>query len=127
MHRWPARSMSPDFQALPSRARVYIGLTAALGVIVLIVAAASWESPDLLKYSAFLLVAVFSSGMRLSVPGVAGTLPVTFLFVLFGVVELTQPETVVLGSVVTLIQCYWNQPGRPRLAKVIFNIASMAL
>jgi diguanylate cyclase (GGDEF)-like protein/putative nucleotidyltransferase with HDIG domain len=95
--------------------------------VVLITAAATWESPDLLKYGAFLLVAVFSSGMRLSVPGITGTLSLTFLFVLFGVVELTQPETILLGSFVTLIQCYWNQSHRPRPAKVIFNIASMAI
>jgi diguanylate cyclase (GGDEF)-like protein/putative nucleotidyltransferase with HDIG domain len=99
----------------------------ALGLGVLALEITNWESPDLLKYGGFLMVAIFSSGMRLSVPGVAGTLSLTFLFVLFGVIELNGPETVVMGAVLTFIQCYWNQPERPRRAKVFFNVAAMTL
>lgn len=112
---------------LPARARIYIGLTTLFGIVVLSLAAFKWESPDLLKYGGFLMVAIFSCGMRISVPGITGTLSLTFLFVLFGVVELTGPETVVLGSLVTLLQCYWNQPQRTRLAQVLFNVSSMAV
>ena len=61
------------------------------------------------------------------VPGVTGTLSLTFLFVLFGIVDLTGPETILLGAVMTLVQCYWNQPKRTRPAQVIFNVASMAV
>ena len=42
---------------------------------------------------------------------------------LFGVVELNAPETMVLGALVTLVQCYWNQPERPRAAQVVFNVS----
>ena len=119
--------MSPVSTPLPSRARTYVGLTTALGLTVLGLAAINWQSPDLLKYGCFLLVAIFSCGMRISVPGITGTLSLTFLFVLFGVVELTEPETVVLGSVVTLLQCFWNQPRRPRFAQLLFNVSSMAV
>jgi diguanylate cyclase (GGDEF)-like protein/putative nucleotidyltransferase with HDIG domain len=90
-------------------------------------AAMNWESPDLLKFAGFLLIAIFSSGMRIGVPGQTSTLSLSFLFVLFGVIELTGPETIVLGSLVTLIQCYWNRPKRPRLSAVIFNVAAAAL
>ncbi len=119
--------MNLDSAPLPLRARKYIGFTSALGLAVLVIAIANWESPDLLKYGGFLAVAIFSSGMRISVPGITGTLSLTFLFVLFGVVQLSGPETVVLGALVTLVQCYWNQPERPRVAKVVFNVASMAV
>ena len=119
--------MSSAIQPLPPKARLFIGLVAALGIGVLSLSCANWESPDLLKYAGFLMVAIFSSGLRIQVPRVTGTLSLTFVFVLFGVVQLTAPETVVLGAVVTLIQCYWNQPHRPRIAQVIFNISSMTL
>jgi diguanylate cyclase (GGDEF)-like protein/putative nucleotidyltransferase with HDIG domain len=118
--------MSLDSNPLPTRARRYIGLTTLLGFIVLALAVTHWQSPDLLKYGGFLMVALFSAGMRISVPGITGTLSLTFLFVLFGVVELTESETVVLGALATLVQCYWNQPKRPRFEQVLFNVTLMA-
>jgi diguanylate cyclase (GGDEF)-like protein/putative nucleotidyltransferase with HDIG domain len=119
--------LEPTYPALPKKALLYIQATALLGLTVLVLALAGWESPDLLKYGGFLAIGLFSSGMRISVPGVTGTLSLTFLFVLFGIVDLTGPETILLGAVMTLVQCYWNQPQRPRPAQVIFNVASMAV
>ena len=47
---------------LPRKARVYIALTTALGAASLVaVRIVTWDSPDFLKYGAFLLVAVASS------------------------------------------------------------------
>ncbi len=119
--------MNPAIDVLSTRARVYIALTVALATGVLAWNLANWESPDLLKFGGFLMVAICSSGMRISVPGITGTLSLTFLFVLFGVVELTQAETVALAALMTVVQCYWNQPKRPRAAKVAFNVATMVL
>ena len=40
---------------------------------------------------------------------------------LFGIVELTASETVVLAATVTLVQCFWNQKQRPGLEQIAFN------
>src|SRR4029079_16657962 len=84
-----------------------------------------WDSPDLLKYFAFLLVAIFSVGTRITAPGATGTLPVTFLFVLLGVLDLTPSETVVLASVVAAVQCLWESSGRARIEQELFKVATM--
>ncbi len=70
---------------------------------------------------------MFSVGARISAPGVITSLPLTNLFVLFGVAELSGPETILLGSVVTLVQCFWNESGRPRLAQAAFGVGTMAM
>jgi diguanylate cyclase (GGDEF)-like protein/putative nucleotidyltransferase with HDIG domain len=88
---------------------------------------AGWDSPDLLRFLAFFGIAILSSGMRINVPELTGTLSLTFLFALFGLIELTPSETVLMASVMTLIQCYWNRPKRPRPAKVVFNAATMVI
>src|SRR5580704_14968620 len=119
--------MSAILDPLPAKARNYIGVTTLVGGAVVCMALAHWESQDLVKFASFLLVAILSCGMRIRVPGITGTLSLTFMFVLFGIVELTPPETILLGMLVTLIQCYWNRPARPRSAQVIFNVSSMAL
>ncbi len=117
--------MTREPAPLSLAARIYIGLFAALAAYVVVNAAANWESPDLFEFGGFLLVAIGSAGMNITVPGITGTLSLTFLFVLFGIAELTMPETLFLGAVVTLVQCYWNRPERPPLSKVVFNVSSM--
>src|SRR5947209_7777892 len=112
---------------LAPRAAMYIRITAALAVIVFAVELVGWESPDLLRFLAFFAIAILASGMRINVPGLTGTLSLTFLFVLFGLIELTPSETILMASVMTLIQCYWRQQPKPRAAKVLFNVASMII
>jgi diguanylate cyclase (GGDEF)-like protein/putative nucleotidyltransferase with HDIG domain len=119
--------MRPETEPLPVRARIYIGLTAALALYALATTAANWDSPDLFEYGGFLLMALCSSGMRISVPGTTETLSLTFLFVLFGIAELTTPETVTLAAAVTLMQCYRNKVERPRPARTLFNVASITV
>lgn len=116
----------PLYPALPQKALLYIHATALLGLAVLTLAVVNWDSPDLFKYGGFLAVAVFSAGVRIGVPGGTNALPLAFLFVLFGIADFTGPETVILGAATTLVQCYWNEPQRPRLSQIVFDVSSMA-
>ena len=90
-------------------------------------ASVNWYSPDLFKFAGLLTIAAFSFGARITVPGAAGSLPLTFVFVLVGVLDLTGPETIVLAGLLTLGRCLWNQPSRPQAEQVLFNVAIMAL
>jgi diguanylate cyclase (GGDEF)-like protein/putative nucleotidyltransferase with HDIG domain len=114
-------------QQLPGKARVYIGLVSLLGALALAVAVSGWESPDLLKFAGFLALATLSVGIRFEAPGITSGLPLSLLFVLFGVAELTASETVVLAASVTLVQCLWNQKQGPRLEQITFNISTITL
>ena len=107
--------------------RVYIGFLFLLGAVSLGVAASGWNSPDLLKFAGFLAVATLSAGIQFNAPGVTSALSLSLLFTLFGVVELTVSETVILSCTVTLVQCFWNQQRRPSLQQIAFNVATMAL
>jgi diguanylate cyclase (GGDEF)-like protein/putative nucleotidyltransferase with HDIG domain len=117
----------PVFKPLVAKARLLVLLTGVLGCFVVASSLATWESADLLKYTGFLLMAVFSSRMRIRVPGMPGTLSLNFIFVLFGLVDLSSSETIVLGALVTLVQCLWSTERRPRPAQVVFNTAAMTV
>jgi diguanylate cyclase (GGDEF)-like protein/putative nucleotidyltransferase with HDIG domain len=117
----------PIFKPLAAKARLLVLITGILGTFVIATSAATWESADLLKYVGFLLMAIFSSRMRISVPGMPGTLSLNFVFVLFGLVDLSSSETILLGALVTLVQCLWNTDRKARPAQVIFNTAAMAV
>lgn len=71
--------------ALPTRTRTFVALTSLVGLLAIAIALMEWESADILKFAAFLAVATFSAGVRINVPGVMTPLPLTGLFVLFGV------------------------------------------
>ena len=112
---------------LAPKVRLFVGITGFLGIVVLALAIGEWESADLVKYTGFLLMAVCCSGMRISVPGMPGTLSLNFIFVLFGLVDLSASETVVLGAIVTVVQCLWNHERKARRAQVIFNTSVMTV
>ena len=117
----------PIFKPLEAKARLLVLITGILGTFVVATSLTSWESADLLKYTGFFLMAVFSSRMRISVPGMPGTLSLNFVFVLFGLVDLSPSETIVMGAFVTLVQCLWSTDRKARPAQVVFNTAAMAV
>ena len=113
--------------ALPGGARLLLALALAGGAAVLAETALSWQSPDLIKFGAFLLVSLFSAGARVRVPWVTEPFSLSYLFVLLGLVELTGPETILLALGVAIVECYWNQPHRPRAAFAFFRVALMTI
>src|SRR5256884_4083580 len=52
----------------------------------------------------FRSLALLASGMKVSLPGVHGTMSVIFLFILIGVRELTLAQTLLMGVLGTVIQ-----------------------
>ena len=84
-----------------------------------------WESHDGLRFVCYLLVALLASGLKVQLPGIDGTMSVNFLFILLGILELSVPETLVIGCASGLVQCLWNTRTAPAPIKVIFNVFSM--
>ncbi len=83
-----------------------------------------WTEPS--RYLCYLALALLASGMKVNLPGVHGTMSVIFLFILIGVRELTLAQTLLMGVLGTMIQCYWKPKSWPKPIHVAFNIASMA-
>jgi hypothetical protein len=106
-------------------ARVFLVSILIVAVAVLANAIVFWHSPDLIKFGAFLSISLISAGARVRVPGVTVPLPLSYLFVLLGLVELTAPETILLACGVALVQSYWNQPKRPATAFVLLQVGLM--
>src|SRR5437660_12091842 len=107
------------------RARLFIGATAALGMWALAHALWHWQSVDLTRFVCYLLVAVLASSLKVQLPGIDGTMSVNFLFILLGVLELSLPETLVIGCTATLVQSIWQARKRLDPIKILFNVAGM--
>ena len=100
-------------------------MTASIGMVVLASAVLHWQSADLTRFVCYLAVALLASSLKVQLPGIDGTMSVNFLFILLGVVELSLPETLVIGCTATLLQSVWQTRNRLDPIKVVFNVLGM--
>ncbi len=120
----PAQIGNPE--PLPQQTRFYVSVVSAFGIAVLLTGFAHWESPDFVKYGCYLVVALAASGLKITFPTMAGTLSVNFLFILFGIIELTLAETLLMGALTTVLQCLLQSKRSTRPVQILFNVASVA-
>jgi diguanylate cyclase (GGDEF)-like protein/putative nucleotidyltransferase with HDIG domain len=107
------------------RAKLFIRVTAALGMWALADSLWHWQSVDLTRFACYLLVAVIASGLKIQLPGLDGTMSVNFLFILLSVLELNLPETLIIGCTATLAQCLYGTRQKLVPVKIMFNVFSM--
>jgi diguanylate cyclase (GGDEF)-like protein/putative nucleotidyltransferase with HDIG domain len=117
--------MKPEAGGLSFRTKAFVAITASLGVVTLSLALSHWQSHDPMRFVCYLAVAILASGLKVQLPGIDGTMSVNFLFILLGVLELSLPETLVIGCTATLVQSVWLARKRLDPVKVLFNVAGM--
>jgi putative nucleotidyltransferase with HDIG domain len=112
-------------ESLPVRAGIFIAVSASIGLAVTAAAVLHWHSSDPLRFCVFLLVSLLVSGFKVDLPGIDGTMSVNFVFILLGILELSLPETLVIGCASSLVQCLWHVKHGRTPIKIIFNVFSM--
>jgi diguanylate cyclase (GGDEF)-like protein/putative nucleotidyltransferase with HDIG domain len=117
--------MRAEADRLSLQTKAFVGITASIGVVVLASSLAHWQSHDLKRLACYLAVAILASGLKVQLPGIDGTMSVNFLFILLGVLELSLPETLLIGCTATLVQSVWQARKRIDPVKVLFNVAGM--
>jgi len=85
-----------------------------------------WRWDNLASFAIYLLIALLASGLKLQLPGVTGTISVSFVFVLIGVASLNLPQVLVVGCSSVLVQYFWQSTKRPRVVQVLFNVACVS-
>ena len=108
-------------------ARFYIGAILAGGVVCFAHAMAGWNCRHPLQYLCLLAVALPASTLKVFLPGVAGTISISYVFVLLGMLDFSYPETVLLACLAMLVQCWWRTRHHPKMLRVWFNLASTAI
>lgn len=111
---------------MSKRALFFITTTAAIGMLVLAHSFSHWYSADLTRFVCYLLIAVLASGLKVQLPGIDGTMSVNYLCILLGVLEMSLPESLVIGCTASLVQCVWSARRKADPAKVFFNVFMMA-
>ena len=108
-------------------ARTFTGLVAFIGLIAVLRPLATSDEVWSTRFLCYFLLALLSSGLKVSLPGVTGTLSVSFLFILASMAELGPLQTMAIGVGSALVQIFWGARKRPLLYQVLFNLASIAI
>jgi diguanylate cyclase (GGDEF)-like protein/putative nucleotidyltransferase with HDIG domain len=108
-------------------AGAFIAAMLTLGCAEFLVAGAGWRTSRPDKFLCYLIIAIAASLLKVKLPGVTSTMSLNFLFVLVGMIELTIPETLIVGCVATLIQSLWRTKSRPRPVQVLFNVMTITV
>ncbi|MFZ0817474.1 MAG: diguanylate cyclase [Candidatus Sulfotelmatobacter sp.] len=114
-----------SWRSLPARAQVFVGLVIAAGIVPLLQAAIHQSSKNIAEFICYLGICILSSRLRVTLPGITGTLSVNFLFILVGIAELGYAEAITLGAIAMLAQSLF--PGRPTAMQLTFNVCAGTL
>lgn len=93
---------------IPISAKAYIALIVACGVGGLGSAAVSWKLEHPFLFACLLVMGLLSSGLKVSLPGMQGTMSVCYVVTLLALVELSLPEAMVLAMAASITQSLWH-------------------
>src|SRR6202049_499975 len=113
---------SHSWKPLPAGAKAFIGLVVFAGTATLLYGAIHQSSKNIAEFICYLGIAILASRLKVTLPGITGTLSVSFLFILVGILELSFSESLILGAFSMLAQCLY--PDRPKAIQVTFNICA---
>src|SRR5437879_6636018 len=82
---------------MPSLAKAYIAMTAAVAAAVLAVVASRWNPENLVHFALFFGLAMVASAMKIRLPGFKTTISTNFVFILVGIALFSFGETVLIG------------------------------
>jgi diguanylate cyclase (GGDEF)-like protein/putative nucleotidyltransferase with HDIG domain len=106
-------------------AKAFIAVTTVPGALLMFLAFAQWNSQDPVRFIAYLGITLLASNLTVVLPGINGSMSVTFLFILLGILELSLPETMAIGCAATLLQCFTKMNRPTTGVRVLFNVCGM--
>src|ERR1700682_3955134 len=100
--------MDSRMNETPAPAKAYIALIIAcgLGIAGHVLLSLKFDQPIL--FCCLLIMAVLSASMKVSLPGLQGTMSVCYVVILFALVELTLAEAMLLGIAATVTESVWH-------------------
>lgn len=112
---------------MPSLAKAYIAMIAALATAVLVVVAFRWNPENLGHFVLFFALALVASAMKIRLPGFKTTISTNFVFILTGIALFSFGETVLISLGGALVQSLWKTQQRPKPVQVLFNGACLTV
>src|SRR5260370_12338203 len=98
-----------------SWAGAYIAFVVLLGSCLIFRSFYLWTSDHPWLYLGFAATTLLTSAMKVSLPGIKGTISVAYIFVLLSITRFSTTQTIVLAVSACLTQCLWSPKKHPLL------------
>jgi len=118
--------VSVEMTDLSKSARLYILATVLFGLACLAYSFKTSSPGPRGEFIWYLVWGVLSSKLKVTLPGMTGTLSVNFVFILIGITELNLPATVIVACASGVAQVILTAKVRPHPVQLVFTFASMA-
>lgn len=112
---------------LPPAARRYVYGVIAAGIVLAGAAGYFWSSEDLFRFASLVVLACIAATFKVRLPGLRGTISVSFVLLLVALAVMSFSETVFLSVVAAMVQCVWKPKKPPTLTRILFNGACISL
>src|SRR3954447_21034917 len=100
-------------------ARLHYGFVVALGLICLLTA--HWQMQHTLQFACYLVICILASGLKVELPEIFGSVPLSFLFVLLGVKDLSSGQLLMIGCAGALAQSLLRATSGRRPSQTVFH------
>lgn len=121
-------AVNNSWLAALSLANLFIATVITAGLSALLMSLLQLQVPDPLRLLGYTAAALISSGMKVKLPGVTGTLSVNFLVILLAITELTWSGAMLMASSSFTLQYVWHSRSKRREPlKLLFNLGNAAI
>jgi diguanylate cyclase (GGDEF)-like protein/putative nucleotidyltransferase with HDIG domain len=112
---------------LRSKAKMFIGTLAAMAAACFFAGASHWHPGDGVQLSCYLLLATAASTLKITLPGLDGTMSVNFIFILLTLMEMSFAETLLIGVAAVVVQSAWKRSKSIQPVQFIFNLSQLTV
>src|SRR6266481_7649525 len=119
--------MKGETMRMPTLAKAYVAMIAAVAAVALSVAAYRWNPESLGRFVLFFGLAMVASTMKIRLPGLKTSISTNFVFILIGIALFSFSETLLIGLGGALMQSLWKPMQRPKAVQVFFNGACLTV
>ena len=110
-----------------AQSKAFIVVISLIGLATLGFGALHPASTDLLRFGAFLAVALVASRLKVRLPGMTGAMSVNMPFILIAATQLSLFESLIVACACALVQSLLATEKRPAAVQVWFNFCVMAI
>src|SRR5581483_3801884 len=114
-------------QVMPLPARLFVRAVAVAALAGMFVAFRGHTLSPQPRFLIYLFLALMSSGMKVSLPGVKTTLSTSFMLIVLGLVELTLPQTLIIAVSSAAAQMFWHARLKVKPVQLLFNPSCLIL
>ena len=116
-----------DIGHLPLLARIYVAAVTLAALGIAWHCAAAWRFTHTGQFLLYLGMGILCSNLKVSLPGITGTLSVNYLFILTSVAELPLSQTVAIACTSGVAQLYLSARKHPRWVQILFAFAGQTI